>query len=587
MMSNSLSRKKSSPFKQMVAFTLGKNKAIIILGCVLSLLVMPVFPLCIASNLEEELSGFMGDYIIIGLAIGWGIAAALTALLTLINMNFMHNKNASDLFFALPITRSKLYLSRLIASLLGGIAPIIIPLLSSVIFKYAFNISYLSVGGIFFFGAVSVITAAVIAIVCGFFMVFTGRTFDSILALLVINIGLPIIALIVILQTTSTLYGIPDNAFDAVFYLGFSPISASAHWIYIALSGIENSFSLTNSISVIGLIWAALSAVMLTVSVLFSRARKCESAGNAYSHFIVPIIITSVVSFIAAFGFGALFTLNTEFTLVFAVFAVIGALLSSIIIGAIFSRGFKSVKQSLLIGAGAVAIYLAFFAVITTGAFGYESRVPSINDIESATYILNTWEDGAYADDLASTTYTEQADIQQLLLAHKGIVKNKRLNKYGGDNIAIAYRLKNGVIIRREFKVDSTLQYNNFEALAKNKNRMNNLKLDPYFVVAPYVEISLENGSWVYGNLNREETEKLLSAYISDSKNLARSYYDDQHYYININDLCFSDDGAELLKIEKYNSPYKGKYLNFAVSSEFLETKKQIDEILPLLKAQE
>lgn len=96
MMSNSLSAKKSSPFKQMVAFTLGKNKAIIILGCVLSLLVMPVFPLCIASNLEEELSGFMGDYIIIGLAIGWGISAALTALLTLINMNFMHNKNASD-----------------------------------------------------------------------------------------------------------------------------------------------------------------------------------------------------------------------------------------------------------------------------------------------------------------------------------------------------------------------------------------------------------------------------------------------------------------------------------------------------------
>lgn len=579
MMLNKPSLKKPSPFKRMVAFTLNKNKAIIILGCTLSLLVLPVFPLCISSNLEEDFSGFMGDYIISGLAISWGISAALTALLTLINLNFMHNKNASDLFFALPITRSKLYLSRLIASFLGGITPVIIPLASSVIFKYAFDINYISLSGMLYFGAVSIITAAVIAIVCGFFMVFTGRTFDSLLALLILNIGLPIIALIVILQTTNTLYGIPDNAFDAVFYLGFSPISASAHWIYVALSGIEATSSATSNLSVIGIIWVVLSAVMLVVSVLFSRARKCEAAGKAYAHFIVPIIITSVVSFIAAFGFGALFTLDTEFTLVFAIFAVIGALLASIIISAIFSRGFKTIKQSLYIGAGAVALYLAFFAVITTGAFGYETRVPSINDIESATYILNTWENGAFADDLASTTYTEQADIEQLLLAHKGIVKNKSLNKSGGDEISIAYRLKNGIIIRREFNVVSSLQYNNLEALAKNKNRMNNLKLDRYFITSPYIEITPGSGSWVYGSLDREGTEKLLSAYISDSKNLARNYYDDQQYYVNINDLGFTDDGAEILKIENHDR----KYLGFEISSEFIDTKKQIEEILPQL----
>lgn len=558
-------------FRKMVLFTFIKNKAVNILGAVFSLLVMPIFPLALMLNNHDE--EVIGEYYMAGLFICWVIAVLQTMLLTAINLGFMHNKNASDMFFALPITRTKLFLSRLTASVFGGIISLLLATLSATLLELVVKTT-VGVGSIWVFFLASAATVVMTAAVCGFFMVFSGRSFDGIAAFLLTNIGLPVLAVIALFQTTENLYGIPDNFFTADFVLGFSPFTAAGQWIYNIMNNLENLNGAANCIPFSATVWLIISVGLVIVSAFFVRKRKCESAGSSFSHFLVPIILIAIACIIAAFCFGLIFTLDYEFNLMFGIFAVVGGILCSIILGAIFDRGFKGLRKNILVGISATALYFAFLIIITSGGLGYESRVPEIDNIYSATYIIESYMPSEYTDDAASTTYTKAEDIEGLLTVHKNILKYKTLNKDGNQKITVAYRLKNGYIMRREYFFNATMDSNQTELLSRNPNRMNNIRFKTNKnLEAAELEI---NHSAEYENyvISLGDAKELVKAYVEDCRNGALP--DNSRIFTLYSDAIY-DDGLKVLGLD---DELRNRNMYFRYSESFEKSMKVLERIL-------
>ena len=132
MMLTQLSARKKSAIFNMLLFTLNKNKALIIFGSILSFLVLPIFPVFSAVGYDESQS-YMSEVTLATLFGCWFIASGITLLLTAINFSFMHLKSSSDLFFSIPMTRRGVFVSRLLASFIGGTIPMIIPSISAAV----------------------------------------------------------------------------------------------------------------------------------------------------------------------------------------------------------------------------------------------------------------------------------------------------------------------------------------------------------------------------------------------------------------------------------------------------------------------
>lgn len=577
MMSKALSVKTKNPFLKMVFFTLNKNKALIILSGILSLLISPVFPLVTSSREEHLSSAEYSQIILTALFVTWLVSAGITLLLTAINLSFMHNKSGSDLFFALPMTRRCLFASRITASFIGGIIPMVIPTVFSAVLLLSDSTSgkYYAFHAVMFF-LLSALSFIILTVVGGFFMVFSGRTFEAVISLLILNIGLPVLTLIVTEQMTSNLYGMPQTTFSKEFYLGFSPISALGYTAYSFINStmLNREFVFPASFAV----WCVLSVLILLVSLKFVRVRKSESAGNAFSHKFLPVLLTSVASIIAAFLFGFIFTGSIELNLFFGIFAIIGALLCGVVLNAVFNRNFKNIAKSLILSGATSVIYLAFMIVISTGGLGYVNNIPMADNVQSATYIVGgSWY--GINTDLASTTITQKEDIESLIKVHSNVLKNKTKNKAeGGENLILTYTLKNGKKIQRRYDVMREFTENEFNLLDNIDCKMNNRSYkysNKQSVTAYIVSYDEETGAETeQGNiyLTKAQAQKLADTYISEhktSENYTRR--------VDLSNFSIKDNGADILNMD---SEIHRNSAIITLNESYTETIKLIEEYI-------
>ena len=172
MTSTQLSDRKKSAVLNMFLFTLNKNKAVIILGSVLSFLVLPIFP---TFSMRENIgsNGYISEITLAALFACFLISMAVTLILTDLNFSFMHTKSSSDLFFAVPLTRRGLFVSRLLASVVGGFVPIIIPTVSAFLICLGDGRNSYAYGSLWFL-ALTLLTGIMFAVVCSFFMLFAA-----------------------------------------------------------------------------------------------------------------------------------------------------------------------------------------------------------------------------------------------------------------------------------------------------------------------------------------------------------------------------------------------------------------------------
>lgn len=377
------------------AFSLRKNVLITAIAAVLALLISPGIPLLTYSTALAYNRG-MGNALFAFTDIS-GLVPMLMLLLALLcclvclvlsclSYRYMHGRAASDVFHALPVTRTKMLLGRFFSVFLMTLVPVLVSMAGLAVVLAVtplYGISPALFGKMFF-------SLVVLDFACCTFMallaVSTGSGFDMLSSLLVTNVGWPVICLLFSGLCESKLAGYPNMGaiMQSEFVCLLSPFGRLLTLGFWDGTGEDEWFSTPLTFGKFAAFWLILGLLFLAAALLLYKWRKSEAAGLPYAYAYLPITLQSAAAVIGGAVLGMLFSSGNVDALSFYVFMALGAALGALIAGAVFARGFGKIKRDLLTAGCVFLVMLAVTGVVSSGGLGYETRVPAAGSIRSA-----------------------------------------------------------------------------------------------------------------------------------------------------------------------------------------------------------
>ena len=395
------------------------------------------------------------------------VTIVFTTIFSIVVFSYMHNKRCVDLFGSLPVSRRTLFFTRYISVLAQTILPVIMigTIGALLTLKSEYFLSSMRMIATLVLGVTGIVSfIAVLSLCC-------GTVVDVIVSFLVINGVYPICILICNMFPASILpgFGSEENMSFSLYTL-LSP----------ALAPFAGIWEKEKELYIVW--WIVFSLILIGVCYVLSKKRKAETAQNAFVFVIVEQVIKFFSGFTVGFGMGWIFaqiggSSNDSYKSQYVWFFLglcIGAFLTATILHLIYHRGVSNILSSLLIGAADVAVAMVFVVVIITGAFGYDERVPDVQDVQAVSVTMDG--QGSYhvnGKDIRRNYISERDLIENVVAAHRVIIKQEMTAKQGtypidlGSNsehaiyndeedhvvgeVEISYRLKNGEIINREY----------------------------------------------------------------------------------------------------------------------------------------
>ena len=518
--------------------SLKKQGGFVILSLIISLLVCPGVILKNISDNSINISK-RGFYEIPGLdsftTATFMISLAVMLLLLFVNFSFLYSKKSSDVFHSLPLTRNELLLTRFSASFIGAL----IPLTASFLGLLIIALLPITQGAAVLTVVKAYLLAVLQLLMCGCFMlifiVSAGAIFDMIISLVAVNVGFPVLTLIVGNWLSSFAEGV-DLPEKVVFYT--SPILFCTYNMpivsrdenYNVIGGSSSYF--TDKITVFTVIALfVLAAVFGCVAISLFRRRKSETAGEAYSFRFMPILITILISMGGGLVLSAIFDGVHPDSAGYWTFFCIGAAIAAVAGGAIMTRGFKQIKASLI--KSGVAIGLMAVLCLSTVFVGNSivDFVPNENRIK---YIKVR--DADYSDDLIlEKNFTEVLNIHQSAVNVINSTGDRGYyDEQTGDfgralrRFEITYILKSGRKVERTYHLYRDIYNEPILKLMQSENYIN-----AQIKECEEIEDNLLSGDYVdatdqhYGNITvtKQELIKLNELYIDDLKNADASVF--------------------------------------------------------------
>jgi len=212
--------------------------------------------------------------------------------------------------------------------------------------------------------------------------------------------------------------------------------------------------------------WIALTLILLAGCILLYKKRKSESAENSFAFPLPKVIIRFMITAVAGLGLGLILQMSTSVPSNFFIGVLSGSLAAHIIVEAIYSRGFKQLKNSFLYYGIFAAVFIVGYGVLATGFFGYDTRVPNAQDVVSITIDAPSQsysgDNFIYNDNHTNISQIvpilkERASIDKTIALHQKMVTENRATAYPycveGDSskYTITYHLKNGNVMTRSY----------------------------------------------------------------------------------------------------------------------------------------
>ncbi len=339
-------------------------------------------------------------------------------------------------------------------------------------------------------------------------------------------------------------------------------------------------------------IYFAGAIAVYVLGYLLYKNRKIEACGDVAAFKVFkPILKYAVVTAAAIALFGILTSMNMSAAAVFIVAIVLTAITyfaAEMLMSKTF-RVFKSSYKGYLGFALCCAVFIGFFAY--TSVFGYETRMPKIEDIKGATI-----QEGWNREDFISLDDPQL--IEDTLKIHKELISDiPVVDKMQETDLFVSYVLKNGKSIRRLYTVSMEV----FEKAMTEMYKSKEYKLR----ITEFDNLNIENvdnlvldiycHDFSYHILMNDEASEFLNAIKKDIEEI--SFMDYARYNCSLEmraEVSCSVEENEKLKYFK-DTGYKvgtheAKYAikNFAVSLNpsfknayaFLKEKGYYDEIM-------
>lgn len=577
------SSNKINPFLNIFTFTLKKNLGFSLLGTILALLLSPLYLYSVISNYLENYETLIYKYenLFNSFAVAIALAATCFMLVILyINFAFLYNKSASDAFHSMPLSRTELLFARFGGSYISSLIPI------TVAYIGAFAISFMPeveanrsvIIESYFFTILMMLMIGVFSLI---FIISAGSVFDSIIALLGVNIGLPAIGYFLILLCSTHLYGFSETGETIINIVSFTTPFGYAG-VRLAMFLFEpGSVELFSIWRIIGA--AAALIVFAAAAILLYNRRKSEKAGMAYAFRFLPEAIGFIISVIGFFMLGYIFASDSD-NAIFWIIGAIGALIAGVIYSLITNRGFKKLKRAMAVSLLAIAMVVVIALGIIFDIFGREAYVPQNSDIASVSVSYNGTE--IEVRDFSIATNLQKAIIE----THKNADDE---GDYPSRSFNFEYILKDGSTLNRYYSVQENwavpekvrlINEAYSEQLINDFNKIKQLNCNEFFLSGSIYDAEGNFAGDYNQSIDLQTAEKLVLSYAEDMKTVGGEYFD---YDLDVKRVnLYGRVETNKIKEELADGDYNlySTYQTFDVSFKLLENNKNFKKVFETIK---
>ena len=472
------------------------------------------------------------------------LLVVISLLVGVLLFRFVTNKKTVNVYYSLGIKRADLYTARLVAGIIMMLAATLIPLAVSLGINLHFFGSSVMLWRTFLFYAVH----NVICVLAGLTI---SAAVSSCVGTVVESLGFSaVLAAFPSVVTMCVNYSVPAilNGAPSKTYYDIYPVASSFGENYLDMTNstlfgraiahinllMLNRSSFINSSSIEAMtkeaakkwaapsltpyiLWAVLIAAFFVFGLFMFKRRKAEICGFPGR----STVLNFVLCMIASFGVASLvlYFVTSEIPQITTWMIIVGLMIISVIIFLIFDiilhLSFKAIKKDWKIGLVHAGLMAAFLLSLYTGFFGYSSRVPDIQDIDSVSisapnalmgsYQLgrelgNSYSTDRYYSDVYSNYYyvsnrsvslienfKDKDDINTVREIHKAMIKAGNIHRVNtnSDNyskritcqsVVIRYKLKNGRELVRVYEYVPLTNYPTLYTLEDTKNWNNKIK---------------------------------------------------------------------------------------------------------------
>ena len=473
------------------------------------------------------------------------LLVVISILLGVLLFRFVTNKKTVNVYYSLGIKRADLYTARLVAGIIMMLAATLIPLAVSLGINLHYFGSSAMLWRTFLFYAVH----NVICVLAGLTI---SAAVSSCVGTVVESIGFSaVLAAFPSVVTMCVNYSVPAilNGAPGITYYDIYPSSSSYGDMHLDMTGstmfgriishinllMLNRSSFINSSSVEAMtkeaakkwaapsltpyiLWAVLIAAFFVFGLFMFKRRKAEICGFPGR----SAVLNFVLCMIASFGAASLIIYFIAYTSqisrwIMIALVIVAAFLVFVILDVILHLSFKVLKKDWKIGLVHVGLMAAFLLSLYTGFFGYSSRVPDVQSIESASisapnalmgsyklgnelqsgYNSNLYyfgEDGLkdyyYVGNRSNSLvedFKDKDDINTVREIHKAMIKAGNINEMNCDpddyskratsqQVIIKYKLKNGRELIRVYNYVPLTDYPTLYTLEDTKNWNSKIK---------------------------------------------------------------------------------------------------------------
>ncbi len=439
--------KKSSlnnAFFSLLVFTFKKNLGFTLIATLLALLIGPfrlIRELFLNGvTLEDYIGGYIAfprqDFAGLGVFLSL-LVGAFFIFLILFNFSYLFKKNSSDAFHSFPLKRSELVVARFVPAFVLSLIPLLVGFVGEAL---VFAACQIPTDYTFVLTLVSYIVS--VMVLCGgftlIFAVCSGTAFDAVVLMFAVGAGIPITIMLTESFASELLFGYVNGGATYDFTAFTSPYVFAAYYLWQLVD--ESTTDALGAKWFVQVACWALGIAFVALSVYIYNRRKSESAGTPYAFKLIPYIISLITSFVASIILGILFSGQDFLTPSFWIFALIGAVLSAVVYGAVASRGFKTIKKSLITSGVAFALVIAVFLCFATGGFGFETKLPNEDDIKSVSVSFSG----------ENVTFNEK-EVSLVTKLHSDLMDGKGNNEEFLRYVTLTYNLKNGSQLYRAY----------------------------------------------------------------------------------------------------------------------------------------
>lgn len=473
------------------------------------------------------------------------LLVVISILLGVLLFRFVTNKKTVNVYYSLGIKRADLYTARLVAGIIMMLAATLIPLAVSLGINLHFFGSSVMLWRTFLFYAVH----NVICVLAGLTI---SAAVSSCVGTVVESLGFSaVLAAFPSVVTMCVNYSVPAilNGAPSKTYYDIYPAASSFGENYLDMTNstlfgraiahinllMLNRSSFINSSSIEAMtkeaakkwaapsltsyiLWAVLIAAFFVFGLFMFKRRKAEICGFPGR----SAVLNFVLCMIASFGAASLIIYFIAYTSqisrwIMIALVIVAAFLVFVILDVILHLSFKALKKDWKIGLVHVGLMAAFLLSLYTGFFGYSSRVPDVQSIESASisapnalmgsyklgnglrsgYNSNLYyfgEDGLkdyyYVGNRSNSLvedFKDKDDINTVREIHKAMIKAGNINEMNCDpddyskratsqKVIIKYKLKNGRELVRVYNYVPLTDYPTLYTLEDTKNWNSKIK---------------------------------------------------------------------------------------------------------------